>query len=113
MGNFKHQSLRDRDKDREKDGEKEREREKDGHERLRHLSDKYDRDRLALPMSNSRGKERDTAPHLVATASNRATTQPQSSNSASRRAEIREAAKKKIGEASEDWRRGRFDSPFI
>lgn len=106
MGNFKHQSLRDRDKDREKDGEKEREREKDGHERLRHLSDKYDRDRLALPMSNSRGKERDTAPHLVATASNRATTQPQSSNSASRRAEIREAAKKKIGEASEDWRRG-------
>lgn len=37
MGNFKHQSLRDRDKDREKDGEKEREREKDGHERLRHV----------------------------------------------------------------------------
>jgi len=37
MGNFKHQSLRDRDKDREKDGEKERERDKDGHERLRHV----------------------------------------------------------------------------
>jgi len=77
------------------------------------LSDKYDRDRLALPMTNSRGKERDTAPHLVATASNRATTQPQSSNSASRRAEIREAAKKKIGEASEDWRKGTFDSSSI
>lgn len=77
------------------------------------LSDKYDRDRLALPMTNSRGKERDTAPHLVATASNRATTQPQSSNSAARRAEIRDAAKKKIGETSEDWRKGRFDSSSI
>ena len=77
------------------------------------LSDLYDRDRLALPVTNSRGKERDTAPHLVATALNRATTQQQSSKPASRHAEIREAAKKKIGEASEDWRRGRFDRSSI
>ena len=36
MGNFKHQSLRDRDKDRD---DKDRDaRDKDGHERLRHVS---------------------------------------------------------------------------
>ncbi|KAF9569730.1 hypothetical protein CPC08DRAFT_812711 [Agrocybe pediades] len=111
MGNFKHQSLRpndrDRDRDRDRDGDRERERDirdKEGHERLRHLSDKFDRDRLALPLSNTRNlKERDTAPHL--TAAGRAA-QPLSSNAASRRAETREATKKKVGEASEDWRRG-------
>lgn len=39
MGNFKHQSLRDRDKDRD-DKDRDRDaRDKDGHERLRHVSD--------------------------------------------------------------------------
>ena len=33
-------------------------------------------------MSNSKGKKKDGASYLVATAQNRATTQPQSSNSA-------------------------------
>ncbi|GLB36314.1 hypothetical protein LshimejAT787_0306020 [Lyophyllum shimeji] len=90
MGNFKHQSLRasdrDRERDRERDADRDRERDlrdKEGHERLRHLSDKYDRDRLALPLS-ARNKERDAAPHLNA----------------------RDAVKKKTGEASEDWRKG-------
>ncbi|KDR85159.1 hypothetical protein GALMADRAFT_233820 [Galerina marginata CBS 339.88] len=110
MGNFKHQSLRandrDKERERERDGEKEREREireKEGHERLRHLSDKFDRDRLALPLANAR-KEREAAPHL--NANNSRPTQTLTSNAASRRAETREATKKKVGEASEDWRRG-------
>ncbi|KAJ7919132.1 hypothetical protein B0H13DRAFT_1868857 [Mycena leptocephala] len=66
MGNFKHQSLRDRDRDRDRDGDKDRERDirdKEGQERLRNLSDKYDRDRLAAP--GLRNKERDIAPHLA------------------------------------------------
>ncbi|PPQ71757.1 hypothetical protein CVT26_007598 [Gymnopilus dilepis] len=109
MGNFKHQSLRasdrDRDREREREGDKERDRDKDGHERLRHaklimlicypqLSDKFDRDRLALPLSGGR-KERDAAPHLNSSSSR--SSQTLSSNAASRRAEGREAAKKKVG----------------
>ncbi|KAJ7462689.1 hypothetical protein B0H11DRAFT_2053854 [Mycena galericulata] len=102
MGNFKHQSLRDRDRDR--DGEKDRERDirdKEGQERLRNLSDKYDRDRLAAP--GLRNKERDIAPHLAVESSIRGST-PLSA--AARRAEARDGAKKKVGEVSEDWRRG-------
>ncbi|CAA7266597.1 unnamed protein product [Cyclocybe aegerita] len=110
MGNFKHQSLRandrERERDRERDGDKERERDmrdKEGQERLRHLSDKYDRDRLALPLSSTRNKDRDAAPHLN---SNARGLQSAPSNGTSRRGETREAGKKKVGEASEDWRRG-------
>ncbi|KAH9486768.1 hypothetical protein JR316_0000833 [Psilocybe cubensis] len=107
MGNFKHQSLRpsDRDRDREREGDKERERdmrEKEGHERLRHLSDKYDRDRLSLPLATR--KDREVAPHLNANSAR--TQQSLSSNAASRRGDARETIKKKVGEASEDWRRG-------
>jgi hypothetical protein len=37
MGNFKHQSLRDRDKDREEKDRERDSRDKDTHERLRHV----------------------------------------------------------------------------
>ncbi|KAJ7169578.1 hypothetical protein C8R46DRAFT_202098 [Mycena filopes] len=104
MGNFKHQSLRDRDRDRDRDGDKDRERDirdKEGQERLRNLSDKYDRDRLAAP--GLRNKERDIAPHLAVDAALRGSV-PLSA--AARRAEARDGTKKKVGEVSEDWRRG-------
>ncbi|KAG6845987.1 hypothetical protein H0H87_011035 [Tephrocybe sp. NHM501043] len=112
MGNFKHQSLRsndrEREKDRDRDGDKDRERDirdKEGHERLRHLSDKYDRDRLALPLS-ARPKEREAAPHLSAGSSSRLGGQTQTPMGSSRRGDTREVIKKKAGEASEDWRKG-------
>ncbi|KAF8898562.1 hypothetical protein BD779DRAFT_1484574 [Infundibulicybe gibba] len=112
MGNFKHQSLRG-DRERDRDGDKDRERDmrdKEGQERLRSLSDKYDRERLALPSSNSRNKDRDAAPHLTSTSS-KLNPQAQASNATSRRTEAREAAKKKAGETSEDWRRGAEPRP--
>ncbi|KZT06879.1 uncharacterized protein LAESUDRAFT_812541 [Laetiporus sulphureus 93-53] len=109
MGNFRHQSLRTNDRDKDKDLERERERDlrdKEGQERLRNLSDKYDRDRLALSASsNIRTKERDSAPHLVSGATSRLG-QTQNSSSTSRRNETRDVPKRKIGESSEDWRRG-------
>ncbi|KAF5375050.1 hypothetical protein D9758_000119 [Tetrapyrgos nigripes] len=96
MGNFKHQSLRSTDRDGDKD------RDREGQERLRNLSDKYDRDRLGLPLGGLRSKERDVAPHLAG--SSRLPNQAQ--GIAARRAETREANKKKAGETgSEDWRR--------
>ncbi|KAF9458197.1 hypothetical protein BDZ94DRAFT_1271270 [Collybia nuda] len=99
MGNFKHQSLRPNDRDR--DGEKDRQRDirdREGQEKLRHLSDKYDRER---------NKERDTAPHLTAGSSSKVAAQPiQTPTTSSRRVETRETAKKKAGETSEDWRKG-------
>ncbi|KAH9835639.1 uncharacterized protein C8Q71DRAFT_762895 [Rhodofomes roseus] len=110
MGNFRHQSLRTNDRDKDKDTERERERDlrdREGQERLRNLSDKYDRERLALSSSASglRGKERDSAPHLATATSGRAG-QAQASSLTARRAEGREPAKRKIGESSDDWRRG-------
>jgi hypothetical protein len=123
MGNFKHQSLRANDRDRDLDKDKE------GQEKLRNvcfrplnlsqidwssfqLSDKYDRDRLALPstLSGFRNKEREVAPHLAGGSSSR--TQTQLAPVASRRAETRDA-KKKAGESSEDWRRGMPSSPSL
>ncbi|KAG6850829.1 hypothetical protein H0H93_008132 [Arthromyces matolae] len=108
MGNFKHQSLRagerEREKDRDRDGDKDRERdfrEKDGHERLRHLSEKYDRERL-LPLG-TRAKERDAAPHLNSVATGR--TGQSQLIPGSRRGDTRDAIKKRAGEASEDWRK--------
>ncbi|KAF9270385.1 hypothetical protein L218DRAFT_993006 [Marasmius fiardii PR-910] len=86
MGNFKHQSLRssDRDLDRDREGE-----------RLRNLSDKFDRDRLSI--SGLRNKERDVAPHF-STGSSRGNTQQ--GTIAARRLEARD------GNRKEDWRRG-------
>ncbi|EKM60978.1 uncharacterized protein PHACADRAFT_24203 [Phanerochaete carnosa HHB-10118-sp] len=106
MGNFRHQSLRTADRERERDPERERqrdERDREGQERLRNLSDKYDRERLALSSATStlRGKERESAPHLAGAARN-----GQGQATSVRRAEGRETAKKKAGEASDDWRRG-------
>ncbi|KAJ3567363.1 hypothetical protein NP233_g6418 [Leucocoprinus birnbaumii] len=109
MGNFKHQSLRsgDRDRDRgdrerERDGDKDREiRDKEG---LRHLSEKYDRDRFGMLPASSRGKERESAPHLNAGSSNRTSSQNQASVG-SRRTEGRESQKKRSGESGDDWRR--------
>ena len=127
MGNFRHQSLRTNDRDRDRDSERERERDlrdREGQERLRNvsehvnilhvahycrqLSDKYDRERLAMSSSVSvlRGKERDSAPHLASAAPARAG-QVQGSSLAARRAEGRDPAKRKVGESSEDWRRGK------
>ncbi|KAF8641044.1 hypothetical protein AX17_000688 [Amanita inopinata Kibby_2008] len=102
MGNFKHQSLRanDREKDRDRDGERDRDRE--GQERLRHLSDKYDRDRLALPLSVMRGKEREGASNSASRLGSHA----QSATASSRRTENRDGTRKKSGEVVEDWRRG-------
>ncbi|KAF9068054.1 hypothetical protein BDP27DRAFT_1403472 [Rhodocollybia butyracea] len=94
MGNFKHQSLRTNDRDTDREGQ----------ERLRNLSDKFDRDRLGLPLSGLRTKERSIAPHL-ASGSTRISSQTQGTI-ATRRAETRETTKKKVGESSEDWRRG-------
>ncbi|GBE78384.1 hypothetical protein SCP_0112690 [Sparassis crispa] len=105
MGNFRHQSLRTTERDKDKDSEKERERDlrdKEGQERLRNLSDKYDRDR-GLAATNLRNKERDSAPHLNSATSRLG--QPQGSVAA-RRAEVRDTPKRKLGESSEDWRRG-------
>lgn len=69
------------------------------------LSDKYDRERLALSSSTTplRGKERDSAPHL-ATGNGRSGTAQ--ATGGTRRAEARDPVKKKAGEASDDWRRG-------
>ncbi|KDQ63788.1 hypothetical protein JAAARDRAFT_29835 [Jaapia argillacea MUCL 33604] len=102
MGNFKHQSIRagDRDRDRETD----KERDKEG---LRNLSDKFDRDRLALPATSTivRNRERDAAPHLNST-STRSSTGPQAAANGSRRTETtRDATRRRIGEVSDDWRR--------
>lgn len=111
MGNFKHQSIRTTDRDRDRDGDKDRERDRDkeGHERLRSLSDKYDRDRLGLPATaaNLRTRERDSAPHLTPGTSKLAAQSPLGPGAA-RRADGREAPRRKL-ETSEDWRRGRDD----
>ncbi|KAF6766359.1 hypothetical protein DFP72DRAFT_866272 [Ephemerocybe angulata] len=104
MGNFKHQSLRDRDKDRDKDGDKDRERDirdREGQERLRHLSDKYDRDRLNLSTTNARTKDREGG-----SSSTRANSQGQPASTTSRRGEARETSKRKMTEPADDWRRG-------
>ncbi|KAJ3776927.1 hypothetical protein FB446DRAFT_233186 [Lentinula raphanica] len=110
MGNFKHQSMRSTD----------RELEREGQERLRNvgrktslslignlislsqLSEKFDRDRLNGPLLNIRTDKR----NIVPTPSNRIPSQGQGTTIAARRAETREAGKKKVGESNEDWRRG-------
>ncbi|KAH7921806.1 hypothetical protein BV22DRAFT_1095867 [Leucogyrophana mollusca] len=109
MGNFKHQSIRAADRDRDKEADREQERDtrvKEGQERLRNLSDKYDRDRRALSsgVAQLRGKDRDTAPHLAAGTSSRIISQGQAA--AVRQADARDQSKRKDGEISEDWRRG-------
>lgn len=65
------------------------------------LADKYDRDRL-LPLPSSRNKDKDSNGPRAAP-----------SNGASRRSEAREAAKKKVGESTEDWRRGEKCLPMF
>ncbi|TFY81541.1 hypothetical protein EWM64_g2465 [Hericium alpestre] len=111
MGNFKHQSIRSNDRDREKDGEKDKDRDsrdRDGQERLRSLSDKYDRDRLSMPpSSNGLRRERDSAPHLTAGTSR--LSQGSLTSASNRRADGKDTTKRKPGESSEDWRRGRED----
>ncbi|KIK94862.1 hypothetical protein PAXRUDRAFT_827562 [Paxillus rubicundulus Ve08.2h10] len=107
MGNFKHQSIRatDRDRDRDADREQDRDKVKEGQERLRNLSDKYDRDRRALSsLSQMRPKDRELAPHLANTGS-RGTSQGQQT-ALSRVSDSRDSSRKKEGESNEDWRRG-------
>ncbi|KIY72735.1 hypothetical protein CYLTODRAFT_417522 [Cylindrobasidium torrendii FP15055 ss-10] len=89
MGNFKHQSIRDRDGDnRDREG-------------LRSLSDKFDRgDRLPLSLNSLRGKDRD------ALGSTRATTSGALANGPTRRTDARENGKKKDSTDFSDWRRG-------
>ncbi|CCM00939.1 uncharacterized protein FIBRA_02986 [Fibroporia radiculosa] len=108
MGNFRHQSIRTSERERDRDSERERERDlrdKEGQERLRNLSDKYDRDRLALSSASNglRSKDRDSAPHLVSGTSSRL---GQNSATSARRNDARDAVKRKAGETSDDWRRG-------
>ena len=70
------------------------------------LSDKYDRERLALNAAASnvlRGKDREQAPHLASATGRNGQGQTTAST---RRAEGREPVKKKPGEVSDDWRRG-------
>lgn len=108
MGNFKHQSIRTTERERERDADRDQDRDskvKEGHERLRNLSDKYDRDRRAISsLFQLRSKDREVAPHL-ANSGSRATTQGQQALSA-RTTDSREPSKKKDGESTEDWRRG-------
>ncbi|KAF9240938.1 hypothetical protein BU15DRAFT_61250 [Melanogaster broomeanus] len=103
MGNFKHHSMRatDRDRDRDKDTEREQDRDKvkEGQERLRNLSDKYDRDRRALSsLSQIRPKDRDQPGSRVASQSQQTTL--------TRVSDSRDPPRKKDGESNEDWRRG-------
>ncbi|OSD03522.1 hypothetical protein PYCCODRAFT_1476918 [Trametes coccinea BRFM310] len=106
MGNFRHQSIRTTERGSEKDVDRERERDlrdREGQERLRNLSDKYDRDRLALSSASAlRNKDRDAAPHLSGTT----TTRLGQTTTAGRRTEVRDTSKRKTGESSDDWRRG-------
>ncbi|KAH9968905.1 hypothetical protein BC827DRAFT_1372876 [Russula dissimulans] len=110
MGNFKHQPIRSSEREKEKDTDRERERDlrdKEGQERLRNLSDKYDRDRLSSPAggANIRTRERDSAPHLGGTG--RLPSQGSLGSGTARRTDGRESSRRKAGESSEDWRRGR------
>ena len=126
MGNFKHQSIRTTERDRDRDTDKDRDlRDREGHERLRNvcldlnlpsttltllqLSDKFDRDRLALPATSSlRNRERDSAPHLTPAGTSRVGSTASLSTSNSRRTDAREVTKRKPGESSDDWRKGTF-----
>ncbi|KAI0274704.1 hypothetical protein BC834DRAFT_6131 [Gloeopeniophorella convolvens] len=113
MGNFKHQSIRTSEREKDKDTERDRERDlrdKEGQERLRSLSDKYDRDRLSSPAGGAglRARERDSAPHLVGGTS-RLSSQGSLGSGTTRRADGRDSSRRKVGESSEDWRRGRDD----
>jgi hypothetical protein len=114
MGNFKHQSIRTSDRERDKDADRDRERDlrdKEGQERLRSLSDKYDRDRLSSPASGTalRTRERDSAPHLVGGTS-RLPSQNSLGSGTTRRTDGRDSSRRKAGESSEDWRRGKLHS---
>ncbi|KDQ16605.1 hypothetical protein BOTBODRAFT_64580 [Botryobasidium botryosum FD-172 SS1] len=145
MGSFRHQSLRsdergdgdkdrergDRDKDKEHRGFRDRERDKDGHERLRSLSDRYDRDRLlssansatAAGQASPSATRRETAPHIsrggaLAKTNGRdaATKDSKEKGEAGREAMTKERRETGRGEKSEDWRRvgekeGRTRSP--
>ncbi|KAF7319953.1 hypothetical protein MKEN_00779200 [Mycena kentingensis (nom. inval.)] len=100
MGNFKHQS---------ENGTSETRKARKGSETQ--LSDKYDRDRLAAP--GLRNKERDIAPHLALEAAARSSAQLSTTTrrgererDRDREREPRDGSKKKVGESSEDWRRG-------
>lgn len=108
MGNFKHQSIRTAEREREREVDREQDRDskvKEGHERLRNLSDKYDRDRRAISsLSQLRSKDREVTPHL-ANSGSRIAAQGQQVLSA-RTTDGRESSKKKDGESTEDWRRG-------
>ncbi|KAI9512790.1 hypothetical protein F5148DRAFT_972824 [Russula earlei] len=111
MGNFKHQPIRSSEREKDKDTDRERERDlrdKEGQERLRSLSDKYDRDRLSSPAgaANLRTRERDSAPHLGGTG--RLPSQGSLGSGATRRADGRDPSRRKAGESSEDWRRGKL-----
>ncbi|KAF8269371.1 hypothetical protein EI94DRAFT_1778339 [Lactarius quietus] len=111
MGNFKHQSIRTSERERDKDADRDRERDlrdKEGQERLRNLSDKYDRDRLSSPAGGTalRTRERDSAPHLAGGTS-RLPSQNSLGSGTARRTDGRDGSRRKAGESSEDWRRGR------
>ncbi|KAH8988800.1 hypothetical protein EDB92DRAFT_2008494 [Lactarius akahatsu] len=111
MGNFKHQSIRTSERERDKDTDRDRERDlrdKEGQERLRNLSDKYDRDRLSSPAGGTalRTRERDSAPHLAGGTS-RLPSQNSLGSGTARRTDGRDSSRRKAGESSEDWRRGR------
>ncbi|KAH9175419.1 hypothetical protein EDB89DRAFT_2066762 [Lactarius sanguifluus] len=111
MGNFKHQSIRTSEREKDKDTDRDRERDlrdKEGQERLRNLSDKYDRDRLSSPAGGTalRTRERDSAPHLAGGTS-RLPSQNSLGSGTARRTDGRDSSRRKAGESSEDWRRGR------
>ncbi|KAI6044965.1 hypothetical protein EDC04DRAFT_181199 [Pisolithus marmoratus] len=93
---------RERDVDREQDRDSKA---KEGHERLRNLSDKYDRDRRGISsISQLRSKDREVAPH-ISNSGARVAAQGQQALSA-HAADSREPSKKKDGESTNDWRRG-------
>lgn len=67
---------------------------------------------MSSSASGLRGKERDSAPHLASAPSARAG-QVQGSSLATRRAEGRDPAKRKLGESADDWRRGKAIAGFV
>ncbi|KIJ45164.1 hypothetical protein M422DRAFT_67309 [Sphaerobolus stellatus SS14] len=108
MGNFKHQSLRG-DLTRGGTDRGDKDTDKDGHDRLRSLSDMYDRDRLGLPLTLPpliRSQQRDSIPGSsisgsTTTAGRLATRETRTAENGRRG----ENGRKKGGD-SVDWRRG-------
>ncbi|GJJ13782.1 hypothetical protein Clacol_008039 [Clathrus columnatus] len=124
MGNFRHQSIRGDLTRNGGDRDKENDRDKEGHERLRSLSDMYDRERFGLPSSTTaliRTQPRESSGHHPSSSISGSTTAGRLTGreridrdrdkDSTRRNENRDPVRRKGGE-SIDWRRGAETSRF-